>query len=113
MLRLRGSHETRERLPGLEARTTAMPAPEIRYARSGDIRLAYNKWGRGPRLMLILDLISNVEVIWEHELYRRSLEYLGKHMTRVPFDKREIGISDRFGRAPTLDLLVARNEALF
>ena len=80
-----------------------MPVPEIRYARSGDHRLAYQQWGSGPRLMLIPDLISNVEVIWEHELYRRSLEYLGKHMTCVLFDKRGIGMSDRFERAPTLD----------
>ncbi len=80
-----------------------MTAPEVRYARSGDLRLAYQQWGSGPSLMVIPDLISNVEVIWEHELYRRSLEYLGKHMTCVIFDKRGIGMSDRFERAPTVE----------
>ena len=52
--------------------------------------------------MIIPDLISNVEIAWEHELYRRSLEHLGKYMTCVYFDKRGIGMSDRFDAAPTL-----------
>jgi hypothetical protein len=39
--------------------------------------------------------------MWEHELYRRCLEHLGQHMTCVFFDKRGIGLSDRFDDAPT------------
>jgi pimeloyl-ACP methyl ester carboxylesterase len=80
-----------------------MQVPEVRYARAGDLRLAYQRWGDGPPLMIIPDLISNVEITWEHELYRRSLEHLGKHMTCVYFDKRGIGASDRFEEAPTLE----------
>jgi len=57
--------------------------------------------------MIVPALISNVEVSWEHELYRRTLEHLGKHMTCVHFDKRGIGLSDRFDEAPTLE---QRNE---
>ena len=84
-----------------------MQIPETRYARAGDLRLAYQKWGQGPPLMIIPDLISNVEIMWEHELYRRCLEHLGQHMTCVYFDKRGIGLSDRFDDAPTLE---QRNE---
>ena len=80
-----------------------MQVPEVRYARACDLRLAYQQWGDGPPLMIVPDLISNVEITWEHELYRRSLEHLGKHMTCVYFDKRGIGASDRFEEAPTLE----------
>jgi len=80
-----------------------MRVPEVRYARSGDLRLAYQKWGDGPPLLIIPDLISNCEVTWEHESYRRTYEHLGKHMTCVYFDKRGIGMSDRFDEAPTLE----------
>jgi class 3 adenylate cyclase len=79
-----------------------MQMPETHYARAGDLRLAYHQWGDGPPLMIVPDLISNVEVAWEHELYRRTLEHLGKHMTCAYFDKRGIGLSDRFDEAPTL-----------
>ncbi len=84
-----------------------MQVPETRYARVGELRLAYQQWGAGPALMIIPALTSNVEVWWEHELFRRSLEHLGKHMTCVCFDKRGIGLSDRFDEMPTLE---QRNE---
>jgi class 3 adenylate cyclase len=84
-----------------------MQIPETRYARAGDLRLAYQQWGEGPRLMIVPDLISHIEIAWEHELYRRTMEHLGKHMTCVWFDKRGLGMSDRFDAAPTL---AQRNE---
>ena len=84
-----------------------MQVPETRYARVGDLRLAYQEWGEGPPVLMIPALVSNVEVWWEHELYRRSLEYFGKHMTCVCFDKRGIGLSDGFDGTPTLE---QRNE---
>src|SRR5262249_33012846 len=43
------------------------------------------------------------EIHWEHELYRRSLERLGEFLTCVTFDKRGIGLSDRFDGVPTLE----------
>jgi class 3 adenylate cyclase len=47
--------------------------------------------------------LSNVELFWDHEIYRRALEYWAKHVRMVPFDKRGIGSSDRFEQAPTLE----------
>ncbi len=84
-----------------------MQVPETRYARAGDLRLAYQTWGEGPPLMIVPDLVSNIEIMWEHELYRRVLEHLGQHMTCAYFDKRGIGLSDRFDDTPTLE---QRNE---
>ena len=79
-----------------------MRMPETHYARSGDLRIAYQKWGTGPALMIVPPLISNVEIVWEHELVGRTLEYLGKYFNCVQFDKRGIGLSDRFDEVPTL-----------
>ena len=89
-----------------------MQLPETHYARVDDLRLAYHQWGDGPRMMIIPDLISNVDVMWEHELYARTLEHLGKHMTCVYFDKRGIGLSDRFDEDPTPTQRIADVEAV-
>jgi class 3 adenylate cyclase len=84
-----------------------MHVPETHYARVGDLRIAYQKWGEGPPYLLVPALISNVEISWEHELQRRVLEHFGRHLTCVMFDKRGIGLSDRFDEVPTLG---QRNE---
>jgi class 3 adenylate cyclase len=77
--------------------------PETRYARAGGIGLAYQKYGEGPPLLIIPPLVSHVEVAWEHELYRRVFEHMGRFMTCVHFDKRGIGLSDRPDETPTLE----------
>src|SRR5688500_18256800 len=79
-----------------------MRIPDTHYARSGDLRIAYQQWGSGPNLISVPALISNIEVTWEHELVSRVLEHLGKYFTCVQFDKRGIGLSDRFDQMPTL-----------
>jgi class 3 adenylate cyclase len=87
-----------------------MLVPETHYARAGDLRIAYQQWGEGPPLVFIPALISNIEISWEHELYRRNFEHFGRHMTCVQFDKRGIGLSDRFDGVPTME---QRNEDIF
>jgi class 3 adenylate cyclase len=81
-----------------------MEVTDIRYATtSSGLRLAYAIWGEGPPLLIAPALISNVEVHGEHEFYQRTRSYLGQFMTCVEFDKRGIGLSDRFeGDIPTL-----------
>ena len=81
-----------------------MTIPDTRYAKTANgLRIAYQKWGDGPPCLIAPALISNVEIAWEHELYRRTLERWGKFMTCVIFDKRGIGLSDRFDGIPTLE----------
>jgi pimeloyl-ACP methyl ester carboxylesterase len=79
-----------------------MRAPETHYARSGDLRIAYQKWGQGPALLIVPPLINNVEIAWEHELISRTFEHYGRYFTCVQFDKRGMGLSDRFDEVPTL-----------
>ena len=70
--------------------------------RTEDIGSAWQQWGAGPDLLMIPPLISNVELLWEQELYRRALEYYGEHVRVTMYDKRGIGLSDRYVDAPTL-----------
>ena len=54
-----------------------MEVPDVKFATSEDgVRIAYQIWGDGPTLVIALALLSNVEVIWETELFCRSLERL-------------------------------------
>jgi len=40
--------------------------PETRYARSGDVNIAYQVLGDGPRdLVFVMGWVSNIEVFWE------------------------------------------------
>jgi len=80
-----------------------MDISEVRYARSGDLHLAYQRYGSGPDVVLIPPILSNVEISWEEESYRRARFHVGKHMRVLEFDKRGIGSSDAFDRHPTLE----------
>ncbi len=81
-----------------------MRIPETRYARSDDgLRLAYQVFGEGPPFLCIPGLLSNVEVLWEHEYVMRILEMLAAYVTVATFDKRGMGLSDRPESAPTLE----------
>ncbi len=81
-----------------------MDVPEVQYARTSDgLRIAWQQWGSGQDVLVVPPLISNCELIWEQELFRRALEYQGDHVRVTAFDKRGIGLSDRFEAAPTLE----------
>ena len=81
-----------------------MDVPDVQYARTSDgLRIAWQQWGSGPDVLVVPPIISNCELIWEQELFRRSLEYQGDHVRLTAFDKRGIGLSDRFDAAPTLE----------
>ena len=40
---------------------------------------------------------------WEHEFYRRALEFQGQHLRVTQFDKRGVGLSDQFETIPTIE----------
>jgi class 3 adenylate cyclase len=79
-----------------------MEVPDIRFTKSGDVNIGYMRFGTGPDVVVIPPLVSNVEIMWENELWRRVLEFTARHVRMLQFDKRGIGISDRFERHPTL-----------
>ena len=68
----------------------------IRYARSGEVHIAYQVTGGGPfDLVLVPGFFSHLEVDWEHPDHARFLERLGSFARLIRFDKRGTGLSDR------------------
>jgi class 3 adenylate cyclase len=79
-------------------------APEIRYARSGDVAIAYHVSGEGPiDLVFVTGFVSNILFGLEQPLVRRFLERLGRFARVIRFDRRGTGLSDRPRDVPTLE----------
>lgn len=80
--------------------------PDVRYAKSGDIRIAYQVVGDGPiDLVFVPGWVSNIEVSWEHPGFARFYERLSSFARLILFDKRGTGLSDRVDHdsLPTLE----------
>jgi pimeloyl-ACP methyl ester carboxylesterase len=80
--------------------------PQTRYAKSGDVSIAYQVVGQGPRdLVLVPGWVSNIEVYWEEPSVVRFLEGLAEFSRLILFDKRGTGLSDRVAihELPTLE----------
>src|SRR4029450_1357246 len=76
-------------------------APETRYAMSGDINIAYQVIGNGPRdLILVPGWVSNIEVLWDEPIVARFLRRLASFSRLILFDKRGTGLSDRLAGLP-------------
>jgi pimeloyl-ACP methyl ester carboxylesterase len=73
-----------------------MPSvPETRYAKSGDLNIAYQVVGDGPLdLIYVPGWISNVELNWEEPAHAHVLERLASFSRLILFDKRGTGMSD-------------------
>lgn len=70
----------------------------IKYARSGDVHIAYRIFGDGPRdIVLIPGTISHVELLWEVPSNEHLLKRLTAFARVIVFDKRGQGLSDRVG----------------
>jgi class 3 adenylate cyclase len=83
-----------------------MPRPETRYARSGDVHLAYQTMGDGPLDVLFVDQWwSNVDAQWDLPPLARMLERLATFSRVITLDKRGTGLSDPvpLGGMPTLE----------
>jgi pimeloyl-ACP methyl ester carboxylesterase len=78
--------------------------PETRYARSGDVSIAYQVLGDGPRdLVFVPGIISHVEFFHELPGYTDFLRGLSGFARVIVFDKRGNGLSDPVVGAPSLE----------
>src|SRR5690606_27108228 len=76
----------------------------VRYACSGDLRLAYQELGSGPDVVLAVPpLAQNIEIAWERPEMARMLERFGSFCRYIHFDKRGTGASDRTAELADLD----------
>ncbi len=79
-------------------------APVARYAKSGDLNIAYIVEGRGDiDLVWIPPWISQVEYLWAEPTLAAVLDRLTQFARVITFDRRGSGLSDPFFGAPTLE----------
>lgn len=79
---------------------------ETRYARSGDVNIAYQVIGSGPiDLVFVMGWVSNIDHFWTEPSFARFLHRLASFSRLIVFDKRGTGLSDRvpIGQLPTLE----------
>ena len=82
-----------------------MVVPVTRYAKSGDVHIAYQVFGGGATdLVFVPGFISHIENYWEHPDLARWLLRLGAFARVIMFDKRGTGLSDPVSVVPSLDL---------
>src|SRR2546423_4201487 len=75
-----------------------------RYARSGDVNIAYQVVGDGPiDIVLVLGWVSHLSYIWELPAMADFLNRLASFSRLILFDKRGCRMSDRVHPLPTLE----------
>jgi class 3 adenylate cyclase len=79
-------------------------SPVARYAKSGDLNIAYVVEGDRPLdLVWIPPWISQVEYLWAEDSLTRVMERLKQFARVITFDRRGSGLSDPLAGAPTLE----------
>ena len=77
---------------------------ETKYAKSGDVHIAYQVVGNGPiDLIFVMGWVSHIEYMWKEPHFARFLERLASFSRLILLDKRGTGMSDRPGGLPTLE----------
>ncbi len=78
--------------------------PETRYAKSGEVSIAYQVMGDAPvDLILVPGFVSHVEVAWEEPRLARFLTRLASFSRLIVFDKRGTRMSDPVASPPSMD----------
>jgi len=81
-------------------------APEVRYAKSGEVNIAYQVIGDAPLdLVFVMGWVSHLEYFWAEPSFARFLTRLASFARLILFDKRGTGLSDRvpLNQLPTLE----------
>jgi class 3 adenylate cyclase len=83
--------------------------PQTRYARNGDLHLAFQVVGSGELDLLLIDTwVHHVEAVWEFPDFARFLRRLSSIGRLIHFDRRGTGLSDPvpLDRLPDLETQV-------
>jgi len=81
-----------------------MDVPDVRYARSGDVAIAYQVFGSVLHdLVFVRAYASDLLSTWEHPLLARHVLGLAEFARVLMIDKRGTGLSDRVREVQTLE----------
>ena len=68
--------------------------PEVHYARSGDVSIAYQVIGEGASDLVFVPFLGNIVWQWEQPLYVRTYRRLSSFARLLLLAKRGTGLSD-------------------
>jgi class 3 adenylate cyclase len=80
-----------------------LDTPDIRYARSGDVAVAYQVVGDGPVDLLLVPFLINLVWAWEQPIFVDFCNRLASFSRLILLDKRGTGLSDRPRDRPTFE----------
>ena len=81
-----------------------MQSPEVSYARSGDVAIAYQIVGTGPvDLVFVRGTTGDLLSTWEQPLLVRHVEDLAESTRVLMLDKRGTGLSDRVREVQSIE----------
>jgi class 3 adenylate cyclase/pimeloyl-ACP methyl ester carboxylesterase len=72
-----------------------LSTPEVNYARSGDVSIAYQVVGQGPTDILFVPFLINLVWAWEQPIFVDFCNRLAEFSRLILLDKRGTGLSDR------------------
>lgn len=82
----------------------SLVAPQTRYAKNGDVHIAYQVVGDGPRdLVVVPPATSHLELMWEEPHFRKTYERFASFSRLILLDKRGTGLSDQVAGVATLE----------
>jgi class 3 adenylate cyclase len=81
-----------------------LETPEIRYARSGDVNIAYQVVGEGPVDLLFVPFMINLVWAWEQPIFVDFCRRLTDFSRLILLDKRGTGLSDRPRDLPSFEI---------
>jgi len=78
--------------------------PTTKYAKSGDVHIAYQVVGEGAQnLVLVPGWVSHIEYAWEDPSLSHFLRRLASFSRLILLDRRGTGLSDRVTELPSLE----------
>ena len=81
-----------------------MDVPDIKYARSGDVAIAYQVVGEGPLdIVFVRGTLADLLAAWDQPLFVDHVRGLASSGRVLLFDKRGSGLSDPVRQVPTLE----------
>ena len=81
-----------------------MQRPDVSYARSGDVAVAYQVVGEGaPDLVFVRGIAGDLLSTWDQPLLVRHVEGLAESTRVLMLDKRGTGLSDRVREVQSIE----------
>jgi len=87
--------------------------PDLQYVRNGEIALAYQVVGDGPRdVLLVSGFLSNLEYAWMYPSMAAFLTRIAGFSRLILTDRRGSGLSDRVWDPPPIETILGDVEAV-